>query len=365
MTEDERLFKVALTFVPGLGDILIRQLVSYCGSASAVFKTPKGKLLKIPGIGEKNVAALLNTTWLGLAEAELKKVDERKVKLLFFTDPEYPAKLRQIPDAPVMLYYSGNANLNNPSVISIVGTRKATDYGKDFVNEIVQDLKPFNPLVVSGLAYGIDIAVHKACLEHGLETIGVMGSGVDIIYPSQHKKTAQQMTEQGGLLSEYKMGVSPEAFYFPARNRIVAGMADATIVVEAAKGGGALITADLANDYNKEVFAVPGNLGSKYSEGCNALIRDNKAHIYTGVKDLELILSTKINEKENRIKEYAGLSEEEQSIVKLLQENKEMLIDEFGWKSQFNISIIASLLLGLEFKGIVKSLPGKKYTLSK
>ncbi|HRG11398.1 MAG TPA: DNA-processing protein DprA, partial [Cyclobacteriaceae bacterium] len=238
---------------PGIGDFLLKQVVSYCGSAEQVFKTPKGKLLKIPGVGEVSAEAIKHGDTFKEAERELKKAEREEVEIILYTDKKYPLRLKSIEDAPALLYYKGNQNLNVPKTVGIVGTRQATEYGKEMVERICQELAPHNPLIISGLAYGIDIAAHKAALKNNLPTIGVMGSGMDVIYPAAHKETAKKMQNLGALITENRFGTKPDAHNFPARNRIIAGMCDALIVVEAAEKGGALITADIANSYNKDV----------------------------------------------------------------------------------------------------------------
>jgi DNA processing protein len=367
--EDEKLYQVALNLIPGIGDINFKHLISYCGSAEAVFKSTKQKLSKIPGIGEKTANSIFSNPILSEAERELKEAQKRNIQILFFTDKNYPSRLKHVYDAPPLLYFKGNCDLNKLKIISIVGTRQATDYGKIVVEEIVSGLKKHNALIVSGLAYGIDIFAHRNALKYDLQTVGVMASGMDKIYPSLHRDIALQMQEYGGLLTEFKLGTKPDAHNFPARNRIIAGMSDATIVVEAALKGGALITADIAHSYDKEVFAVPGNIQNKSSQGCNFLIQSLKANMLLKIEDLEQILGW--DGAESTPKSSQGfryqteeLSVEERIIVDLLlQNNNELPIDEISWKSQINISKIASLLLNLEFRGIIKPLPGKKFKL--
>lgn len=364
---EEQIYRVALGLTSGVGDKLTKILISYCGSASDVFKARKGKLLKIPGVGPKTAEALLSKQTLLEAEEECKKAEKYGVDMLFFTDTAYPHRLKAIDDAPSLLYRKGKANINTQKIVAIVGTRSATTYGKKITEEIVEGLSRFESmLIVSGLAYGIDVAAHKAALKYNVPTLGVMASGVDVVYPAGHKSTAEHMQEEGGLLTEYPMGTKPEAPYFPARNRIIAGLADALIVVEAAAKGGALITADIANSYNKDIFAVPGNVGSTYSEGCNRLIQSHKAGIFTSVQDLVLMMNWEKKSKPKAIPllDLSALSEEEKQVITLLQQNKEMLIDDISWKAQIPVSLLASLLLGLELQGMVKSMPGKKYSLT-
>ena len=366
--DQNRLSLLALHFIPGVGDYLIKQVVSYCGSAEKVFKTPKGKLLKIPGVGEATAAAILNGKPFQEAEKELKKAEKESVELLFFTDKKYPSRLKNIPDAPSILYAKGSIDFENQKAVAIVGTRQATSYGKERVEEIVKELAPHRALIVSGLAYGIDIHAHKQALKHGLPTVGVMGSGMDVIYPAAHKETAIKMLEHGGLITENAFGTKPDAHNFPERNRIIAGLCDALIVVEAAEKGGALITAEIANSYNKDVFAFPGGVGETYSSGCNNLIKTNKAHLLTSMKDLEYIMNWDAVNPKKKTKtsiSLADFDESEQTVLKILIEKKAaVLIDELSWKSNLPVSQLASVLLGLEFKGTVKSLPGKQYVLS-
>jgi DNA processing protein len=366
--DQNRLSLLALHFIPGVGDHLIRQLVSYCGSAEKVFKTPKGKLLKIPGIGEITAQAIQQGKPFAAAERDFKKAEKENVDLIFFTDKTYPSRLKQVNDAPSLLYVKGKIDFENPKTVGIVGTRKATNYGKECVEELVKNLVSHKPLIVSGLAYGIDIHAHKHAIKNDLPTIGVMGSGMDVIYPGAHKDTAKKMMENGGLVTEHSFGTQPDAHNFPARNRIVAALSDAVVIVEAAEKGGALITADIANSYNKDVFAFPGNIGQSHSAGCNNLIKANKAHLITAAKDLEYIMNwdsaVKPEKKEHFLLE--NYEPNEQVVLKiLLDNNKQMMIDDISWRANIGISQLASILLGLEFKGVIASLPGKIYKIIK
>ncbi|WP_316248019.1 DNA-processing protein DprA [Hymenobacter sp. BT491] len=364
--------EVALTLFPGIGPQLTRQLMSYGGSAKNVLMAPPGRLRKIPGVGPAMVATLTGgerTLALNRAETILRQSEKDGVQLLFYTHKAFPARLKQIPDAPALLYYQGTSNLNHPKTVALVGTRQATDYGREQTERIVKGIASHNPLVISGLAYGIDIAAHRAALQEGLETIGVMATGLDVIYPPTHRKTAEKMLTQGGLLTEFTFGTKPDKYNFPARNRIIAGLADGTVVVEAAKKGGALITAEIALGYNKDVLAVPGNIGQPASEGCNALIKDHKAALYSEPKDLEELLNwdAALHQtgkfKPTPTYQAADFSEEEFRLVEVLMAAKEELMDNLSWKTQLPVNQVASLLLGLEFRGVVKSLPGKKYVL--
>jgi DNA processing protein len=364
--DQSRLALLALHFVPGLGDYLVRQLVSYCGSAEKVFTTPKGKLMKIPGIGEVTASSIQTTKPFDAAEKEIRKAEKENARIVFFLDKEYPSRLKSIPDAPSLLYCKGTFDFENAKAIAIVGTRQATNYGKECVERLLEQLTPHQPLVISGLAYGIDIQAHKQSLRQSLQTIGVLGSGLDIVYPAAHKETARLMESNGGLITENPFGTKPDAHNFPARNRIIAGLCDALIVVEAAEKGGALLTAEIANSYNKDVFAFPGNIGASHSTGCNNLIKANKAHLLTAVRDLEYIMNWQIAEKPLRKKEFMAIERfepEEQIVLKAMLEKNPVAIDELSWKTNLSVSQLASLLLSLEFKSVVQSMPGKQYKL--
>jgi DNA processing protein len=366
--DQSRLSLLALHFIPGLGDHLIRQLVSYCGSAGNVFRTPKGKLLRIPGIGQKTAGLIATGKAFEAAEHELERCERENVNLVFFTDPVYPKRLRTVDDAPTLLYAKGSMNLDHQKIVGIVGTRRATNYGRQCIEELVAGLIPLQAMIVSGLAYGIDILAHKQALECNLPTIGILGSGVDVIYPSAHADVARKMEANGGIVSEQPLGTKPDGHNFPARNRIIAGLSDALVVVEAGETGGALITAAIANSYNKDVFAFPGNIGQSYSYGCNHLIKTNKANLITSSADLEYMM--------NWNQEHAtpakpslsldGYPEEEQKVlVTLLENGGTLVIDELSWKSSYPVARLASILLSLEFRGAVQSLPGKLYRLSR
>lgn len=363
--DQNRLALLALQFIPGIGDYLIRQLVNYSGSAEKVFQTPKGKLLRIPGVGEVTAEAIKTGKTFSSAEKELKKAEKENVQLIFFNDKNYPSRLKQVDDAPSLIYTKGIIDFENPKTIGIVGTRKATQYGRERVEEFIKDLVPHQPLIVSGLAYGIDIHAHKHSIKNNLATIGVMGSGMDNIYPASHKDIAKQMMANGGIVTEHRFGTKPDAHNFPARNRIVAALSDAVVIVEAAEKGGALITAEIANSYNKDVFAFPGNIGQSHSEGCNNLIKSNRAHLITGLKDLEYITGWTLGKApaKKEIVSLESFEPAEQTVLRTLLENsnKQLMIDDLSWKSNIPISQLASILLSLEFKGVVSSLPGKVY----
>lgn len=363
---EARKYQLALYLAKGVGDMFIRQLVSYCGSPEAVFKSKKSSILKIPGVGKKIADAISEPVLLDLAERELEKVEKKKIDFSFYTDKTFPDRLKVIRDAPSLLFYNGKTGLNFKRSVAIVGTRKATQYGKEITEDIVQQLGQYKPVIISGLAYGIDIAAHRAALRTGLETAAIVASGLDIVYPAAHKTTALEIVKQGVIVSENKLGTKPDAHFFPARNRIIAGLADLVIVVEAADRGGALITANIANSYNKDVIAVPGSIGESFSAGCNQLIRDNKAHIYTGISDIEMLTNwdqeSQFGNSLCKNKKPDNLSLEEEKVFDLLQEVKDGIVfDDIAWKCQIQVNQLASMLLGMEFKGVISAMPGKKY----
>jgi DNA processing protein len=355
---------VGITLIPGIGNVLAKQLISYCGSAEKVFSTPRNKLLKIPGIGVKNADSINRAIQLEKAEIIVRQCERAGIRILYCTDKDYPERLKDLYDAPLILYSKGKGDLNPLKTIGIVGTRRATDYGKSIVDEIIRELKCHAPVIISGLAYGIDYKAHVSALAHHLPTIGVIAGGYRHLYPSLHKRTAAEMEIRGSILSESPPDIMPEAHFFPERNRIIAGMSDVLVVVEAAMKGGALITAEYANNYNREVFALPGNLHSRYSEGCNALIKRHKANILTSVNDIEDIMNWDRKESVAVQKEidWADLSMPEKKIIQIFRKyGNEILIDELSWKSQIPVNQLASHLLNLEFRGYIKALPGKKF----
>ena len=362
------LHQLALTFVPGIGDVLAKNLISYCGSAEGIFKTSRYKLLQIPGIGPKMAASILNQSCFGRAEKEIQFIQKNKIKTIFYTDSTYPKRLKNCIDAPVMLFFKGNADLNKQRIISIVGTRHATNYGRQLCDELVDHLKKYDVTVVSGLAYGIDICAHRACVKHQLPTVGILGHGLDRLYPAQHWATAEKMTENGGLLTEFPSETNPDRENFPKRNRIIAGMADATIVVEASIKGGALITAEIANSYNRDVFTFPGRIGDEFSEGCNFLVRFNKAGLLTSYADLaEQLgwLDAVLTVKKQQLLFPVDLTADEEQIFETLQLAEQIAIDDLSLKTNLSVSVLAMNLLNLEMQGLVRSLPGKSYSLVK
>lgn len=362
------LYQVAVTLLPNIGSILAKNLIAYCGGVEEVFKTSRAKLLKIPAIGEERADSIVNADVLKEAEKELKFIEEYNIEAFFYTDENYPERLKALPDSPILLYYRGETSLNAPRTVGIVGTRKATEYGKEITRKIVADLAGTDIVIVSGLAYGIDVAAHTAALENNLKTIGVLAHGLNTIYPAQHKSIAKKMVAQGGLLTEYKSIDEMIHHNFPERNRIVAALSDALIVVESAQKGGAVITANIANSYNKDVFAVPGRVNDKVSSGCNFLIKTHKATmIESGAELLEAMHwnnnSPKGRAPQQQRKLILNLPPDHQSVYNILNEKGELEIDKLVIDSALNSSMLAATLLEMEMDGIIVSLPGKRYKL--
>lgn len=361
-------YKIAITLIPNIGDITGKKLIAFCGGVEAVFKENKKSLLKIPGIGFQLVQSIIDNRAIVIqrAEEEIRFIEEQNIKPLFFLDDDYPERLKNCIDGPLMLYVSGNADLNKKRIIAIVGTRNATEYGKEITNNLIKDLVDLDPLIVSGLAYGIDSFAHKAAIQNNLSTIGVLAHGLDRIYPLINKSIAEKMVLNGGLLTDFISKTNPDRENFPKRNRIIAGLSDAVIVVEAARKGGALITADIANSYNRDVFAFPGKISDNYSKGCNHYIKTNRAALIESANDIKYIMGweeKKENKKPAQKKLFVELTEEERVIVDLLQKNGDSGIDFLCINSQMNSSKIATALLNLEFNGMVRSMPGKMYQL--
>ena len=366
-------YQIALTLIPNVGDITAKKLIAYCGSAEDVFKQKKPHLLKIPGIGELVANSVLNNSFvtdsLKRAEKEIDFIQKRNIQALFYTDVLYPQRLRHCEDSPILLYFKGKTDLNNAKILGIVGTRKATTYGKQICEQFINDLTALDVLIVSGLAYGIDIAAQKHALEKGLHTVGVVAHGLDRIYPAEHKKYAEIMYEQGGVITEFMSETNPDRENFPKRNRIIAGMCDAILIVEAKETGGALITAECANSYNRDVFAIPGRLNDEHSAGCNKYIRQNKAALVQSANDIIEMMNWDIISKENANKNnqiplFVDLTEEETKIVNLIKEKGSSSIDFISIEADLPMSKTSSLLLQLEFKGVIKAMPGKMYNLN-
>lgn len=360
------LYQIALTLMPGVGDTTAKKLIAYTGSAEAVFKQKKKHLLAIPDIGPKTADLITTEDVMARAEEELAFIEKNNINPIFYLDSNYPKRLRECEDGPILLYTQGNTNFNNNRVLSIVGTRKPTPYGTKLTEQIVETLAQTNCLIVSGLAFGIDITSHKAALKHSLQTVGIVAHGLDMLYPAGHAKYLKKMLDNGGIATDFTSGTFPDRMFFPRRNRIIAGLADATLVIEAAEKSGTLITAELAHGYNRDVLALPGNVDSEYSKGCNKLIKENKASLITSGEDIIKLLDWEDSDGTAKTVQptlFVDLSADEQTLVDILRIAKTMPIDEIGFKANFPPSKCSSLLFTLEFKGVVKALPGKVYQL--
>ncbi|MGP1446515.1 MAG: DNA-processing protein DprA [Candidatus Limimorpha sp.] len=359
---EELLYQIGLTLLPGIGDIGGKKFVAYCGSASAIFNEKRAALKKIAGLREPAIEAICSKSVLKRAEEEIRFIEDHGIRPLFYQDEDYPQRLSHCDDSPIMLYYKGNADLNADRVVAIVGTRNITDYGKANCEQLVKDLSDDNVLVVSGLAYGVDAVAHRSSVKYGIPTVGVMGCGMQTVYPSDNRDLAEEMLQNGGLLTECMSGSQPDRENFPRRNRIIAGMSDAVVVVESALKGGSLITAELANSYNRDVFAYPGRVMDIYSQGCNHLIRINRANLMEDVANLRYIMrwdAPRKNEVQTRI--FRDFSEEEKQVMDCFEKEQVVNIDEIIVKTDLSPTKLAALLLTLEFDGILMSLPGKRY----
>ncbi len=367
--EDNLLYKIAISLIPGIGCVNAKTVIAYCGSAEQVFREKENVLRQIPGIGSILAKNIIQSEVLKKAESEVDFVGKNGLSALFYLDRDYPDRLRSCNDAPVVLFVKGKPDLNIAKVISVVGTRKATDYGKHCVDQFISALaeRGYPVLIVSGLAYGIDIHAHRAALKYGIPTVGVLAHGLETVYPGLHMASAREMVEhQGGLVTDFLSNTVIDQKNFIRRNRIIAGLADATIVVESARKGGALITAEIANSYNRDVFAFPGRIGDLYSEGCHFLIKSNRAALMEGVDDLEYVMNWKKGKSQPDAVQprlFADLSPEQQIIVDLLGKEGGMAIDMICIKTGLPMSHVSPVLLELEFSGLVKGLPGKVFKL--
>jgi len=356
--------QIALTKIKGVGPRTARNLLAYCGSVEGIFRSDRRELLKIPNIGPHLAEAIFARDYLPEAEKELAFVEKHKIDLIWIEDERYPKRLKQCEDAPLLLYYKGNAALNPPHCVSIVGTRNATAYGKALTDELVVGLRGLDVLVVSGLAYGIDVFAHRQALKHNIPTIGVLGHGMDMIYPAAHRDIAGKMLESGGLLTEFPSGTKPERMNFPARNRIIAGLADVTVVVEAARKGGALITAEIANGYNRDVCTFPGRIDQEFSEGCNYLIKTNRAHLIRRAEDLVYLMGWDSGTKPTAGRQLSLLPQlrgDERTVFDYLQGHEQAQVDDMATHLGWPTSRLALVLLEMEMNGLILSLPGKVY----
>ena len=369
LLNSELLYQLALTEVPNIGCVHAKILAQEFGSAGKIFKLKQQVLEKIEGIGEVRAKAIKAFSNFSKAEEEIKFIEKYKIKALFLTDKNYPKRLLNCYDSPTLLFYKGDADLNSSKVVAVIGTRNHTEYGKQQTEKLVKELSSQNILVVSGMAFGIDAIAHKAAYKNNLATVGVLGHGLDQIYPPEHSGLAKEMLKHGGgLLTEFRSNTKPDKHNFPTRNRIVAGMSDATVVIETGEKGGSMITAELANGYNKDVFALPGKVTDNKSAGCNFLIRNNKAMLLTDAEELIEVMGWEEKSEKSKVRSqkelFIELSREEKIIVDILKEKDLVHVDELNFKSGLSSSSMAVAILNLELQGVVATLPGKLYKLN-
>lgn len=365
MDQSDLFYTLALLRVEGIGDITAKKLLQQCGTAKNIFEEKPHKLQKIDGIGQITLSKLADTSVFEAAEKELKFIETENIKVQYFQDALYPERLKHCIDAPVLLFSSGNISIDNQPIISIVGTRNMTSYGNSFLKTFIEEIAVFKPIIVSGFAYGVDIHAHTEAMEHNLQTIGVLAHGLNQIYPATHKKHVAKMEQNGGFLTEFWSVSKPDKENFLKRNRIVAGISEATIVIESAYKGGSLSTANLANDYNREVFAVPGRTTDKYSEGCNNLIKTQKAHVIQSAADLVYMLNWKLetDKKKKTVQKqlFVNLEPDEQIVFNFLQQNGKELFDTIALSCEIPVYKLSSLMVTMELKGVIRPLPGKLF----
>ena len=368
--ENELFYGIALSLLKGIGDANAKTMISYAGSTEKLFKTPISKLQKINGIGPKT-AELFKDTYDALkrAEKELKFIEKNKIEVLFYYDKRYPKRLNNCSDSPLFLCCKGDFDFNKERFVNIIGTRNATENGKAITEKLIEDFAAYDVNIVSGLAYGIDICAHKAALNFDIQNIAVLAHGLDMIYPNVHKNYAEKLQKNGAIVTDFLSETNPDRQNFPSRNRIVAGMTDATVVIESAAKGGALITAEIANSYNRDVFAFPGRINDEYSIGCLNLVKKNKANLVTSAKDIIECMNWDLDKKsitsqKKQAQLFIELNEKEQLIYDVLKQTEKMHIDDVCLKVPFTQSAISSILLQLEMNGIIISLPGKMYRLN-
>jgi DNA processing protein len=364
MTDQQLIYALALQHVPKIGATTAKKLISHCGSAEAVLKEKKSNLLKIDGIGSITIEGLFDKTLLEEAEQELKFIKDNAIVAHYFMDDTYPEKLKHCIDGPIVLFQSGNINLKQQHIISIVGARKITTQGIAFCEKLVETLSPYNPVIVSGFAYGTDITAQKAAVKHNLQTIGCLAHGLNQIYPKVHKRYVADIENHGGFFTDFWSTDVFDRNNFLKRNRIIAGLSEATIVIESAEKGGSLVTADIANSYDREVFAVPGRTTDSQSVGCNNLIKFQRAHLLSNPLDVPYILNWELeSEKKPAIQKqlFVELEPDEEIIYNFLKENNKELMDVIALKCEMPTYKIAGILLNMELKGVVRSLPGKLF----
>src|SRR6266496_1887465 len=362
------LYQLALTEVPNIGCVQAKILAQHFGEAEKIFRASRSMLEKIEGIGTIRANSIKGFADFSKAEEEIKFIEKFNIKALFITDKEYPQRLLHCYDSPTLVFYKGTADLNAPKIVAIVGTRTHTDYSKKITDKLIEELVAQNTLIVSGMAFGVDAIAHKAAIKNNLPTVGVLGHGLDQIYPPDHSGLAKDILKHGGgLLTEFRSKTKPDKHNFPTRNRIVAGMSDATIVVESGIKGGSMVTAELANGYNKDVFAFPGKVTDSKSAGCNYLIKSNKAILLTDAQELIEMMGWEEKRQKSKVKSqkeiFIELSKDEKIIIDILNEKETVHIDEINLRSGLSNSAIAIAILNLELQNVVNGLPGKMYKL--
>jgi DNA processing protein len=366
--DENAIYKIALSLLPRIGPRLARNLVAYTGSVESIFNSKKSHLTKIPGIGDGTISQIDFKVILESAEKELEFIAKEDIKWSFYLDKNYPARLKECDDSPVLLFYKGTDCLNADKSVSIVGTRRSTHYGDSICEKLVTELAEFFPdiLIVSGFAYGIDIASHKAAFKSNLPTLAVFGHGLNQVYPSLHRKYIKQVIDHGALVTEFTSQKVLDPGNFISRNRIIAGLSDATIVVESGIKGGALITADMANSYNRDVFAFPGRVGDQVSKGCNDLIKQNKAVLVESAADIITCLQwdTKKNKVPIQKQLFEELNADEKILYDKMKEVQSITLDQLAREINHPVSKVSATLLNLEFKGLVKALPGKSFKIN-
>lgn len=364
MTENDLLYTLALQHVPNIGDITAKRLISHCGSAEAVLKEKKQNLLKIDGIGSVILSELHELHYLKEAEKEIDFIKNNNIKVSYFKGESYPEKLKHCIDGPILLFQTGNINLKQQRIISIVGARKITTSGIAFCEDLIEKLAVYNPVIISGFAYGTDITAHKSALKYNLQTVGCLAHGLNQIYPAIHKKYMVDVEKNGGFFTDFWSSDKFDRNNFLKRNRIIAGLSEATIVIESAEKGGSLVTADIANSYNRDVFAVPGRTTDSQSAGCNNLIKYQKAHMLTTPLDVPYILNWKLEEDKKPVIQkqlFVELDTTEKIIYSYLKENEKQQLDIIAINCNLPIFKVASVLLNMELKGVVRPLPGKLF----
>lgn len=364
MTDQDLLYTLALQHVPNIGDITAKRLINHCGSAQAVLKEKKQNLLRIDGIGSVILGDLQNTEYLKQAEKELEFINSNHFIVSYFKENDYPDKLKHCIDGPILLFQTGNIKLKQQHIISIVGARKITTSGIAFCEDLVARLVPYNPIIVSGFAYGTDITAHKAAIKHNLQTIGCLAHGLNTIYPKVHKRYMADMEKNGGFFTDFWSSDKFDKRNFLKRNRIIAGLSEATIVIESAEKGGSLVTADIANSYNRDVFAVPGRTTDSQSIGCNNLIKHQKAHMLTTPIDIPYILNWNLEDDKKPVIQkqlFVELEATEKIIYNYLKQNEKQQLDVIAINCVLPIFKVASILLTMELKGVIRPLPGKLF----